>query len=686
MFCLYNKNKTIRYTRMVENGIKRESKRKVGNSVCSKNKKIKTEKNGLYIDTFIRTQNNSFKVKATEKNIEPVKEYIQHNKIFSFTLVMSNKEKEKFRFSNKKNDYHFYYYISSSDTIGERMVNENNRNKFRPLNFIKIKEITEYNDNKSFGVSLNVIFQVNEDSVNLFEKFQFAPAMNMHNIIQSDNIDKDFISYYNERIEEKVINKRKHFYVYIEFSDIGNKNNHYYSAIIELCIFNCSTTILKLYNDNYPDFLTFRCVQEYYSKLSFQQTNKNMNIKKYSPTGMLTPNFSPIPLYASRSPSPHELNLDTIGHTSSIETTGIPTLNFDPTQSEPICSMQTPAIVDPLIPSQVTFNQNEMTNPTSITSNNYLNLNSQNNLSLIDNNSMPFHGQSCLNTQSTIINNTSLNSLSCSNDTHNPGNYVQSSVNGVQLSINNIYYSENGEYVQPQIMQSPISQSPISQSPINQSPINDYPVNINFPSINLKSSNNEIVIPYITINGYRIDSSQQGQSTNPKKLILDEQSSKNLFLNISGIDIIDNQSDSSEANNYLISYFEIIQKKSKFYSSGNDISNSSSSHSSISSDREDYEGDLDENKEFDVVENACQQIKKVFEDGSKKYFVHSSPYIIGDNTTILYNSKLGRKNNLYFFVVSKGSEILFISDLVVITTYRRSTDKKNKSSGKKKQK
>jgi len=614
---------------MVENEINRESKRKVGNFICPKNKKIKTGKNDLCIDTFIRTQNNSFKVKATEKNIEPVKEYIQYNKVFSLILTTSNKEKEKFRFSNNRNDYHFYYYISSSDTIRERMVNENNKNKFKPLNSIEIKEITEYNANKSFGVSLNVIFQINENSINSSEKSQSSLEINTHNHkTQSDNTNLDFISYYNERIEEKVINKRKHFYVYVEFSNTDNKDIHYYSAIIELCIFNCSPTILNLYNNNYPDFLTFRQVQNYYSKLSSQQTN----ITKYSTTEMFTPNISPIPVYTSQ--HHNELNMDMIDHASLMKTTSISTLNIsDPSLAGSICSMSTPVIPSSIPPPHININPNEMTNTTTITPSNYINVNSQSSLSSVYNNIMPPQGPFCLNSQSTNMTGISINSSSYNNEFHNSENYVQPSVNNLQSSISgipstNIYYLENGECVQ----------SPISQSPL---PIPDFQLNMNIPA--------GIAIPNITINGHNINSSQQGQTTKPIKLILNEQSGKNLFLNISGIDIIDSQNDTSEANNYLISYFEIIQMKNKFHNNsngngndncnGNDNSSSSSSSSSSNSDREDNEDDLDENKEFDMTENACQQIKKVFEDGSKKYFVHSSPYIIGDNTTLLYNSK-----------------------------------------------
>ena len=153
-------------------------------------------------------------------------------------------------------------------------------------------------------------------------------------------------------------------------------------------------------------------------------------------------------------------------------------------------------------------------------------------------------------------------------------------------------------------------------------------------------------IEKITINNTIIYSSQNNKKAKIKEITLDELSSKCLYLDINGIDSIDKQRDNYNSNEYLISYYEIIKKTSKA------------------------------NGEDAEIEDSSSCIKQIFEFGPKEYFVHSSPYFIGDNTTILYNSKLGRNNTFYFFIITKGNEILFISELVVIKTYRRSRNKK----------
>jgi len=102
-------------------------------------------------------------------------------------------------------------------------------------------------------------------------------------------------------------------------------------------------------------------------------------------------------------------------------------------------------------------------------------------------------------------------------------------------------------------------------------------------------------------------------------------------------------------------------------------------------DDDDNEEEEEEEEEKEEKVDHISLIKHIFEGGSKENFVHSCPYIIGDNTELLYNSKRGRTNNNYFFVITKGTEILFISELIYIRTYRRSNEKTKKiKKGKKK--
>ncbi|ORY26382.1 hypothetical protein LY90DRAFT_629332 [Neocallimastix californiae] len=247
-------------------------------------------------------------------------------------------------------------------------------------------------------------------------------------------------------------------------------------------------------------------------------------------------------------------------------------------------------------------------------------------------------------------------------------------------------------------------------------------------------------ISEIGINAGKIQSSiVKSSNRKPKELTLNEQYSKNLHFEIRSINNIDrlrnqlsqshphphphllhsnnnynnhngngsgyydghidgkeegSEDSSSEGNDILISYYYITTKAEKKNSRSRGTTNEKNKKNKSKSlenedkdedKKEEDDDDDDDNEEEEEEEEEKEEkvdhislIKHIFEGGSKENFVHSCPYIIGDNTELLYNSKRGRTNNNYFFVITKGTEILFISELIYIRTYRRSNEKNEK--------
>ncbi|ORX88307.1 hypothetical protein BCR32DRAFT_263734 [Anaeromyces robustus] len=179
------------------------------------------------------------------------------------------------------------------------------------------------------------------------------------------------------------------------------------------------------------------------------------------------------------------------------------------------------------------------------------------------------------------------------------------------------------------------------------------------PSFEAKNIPVNFNISYIEINRTKIFRSNKEQEQKPKELTMQEKDCKNLFFKIESIDSIDDQR-YLNLNNILISCYEVTRNVEGKKKDDND-------HNSE-----------DGNETVDEMINFSKQIIKVFEEGSKGKFVEASPYIVGDYTTLLFNSKLGRNNTLYFFVISIDKEVLFVSELISIKTYRRSNNKKKK--------
>ncbi|KAG4103329.1 hypothetical protein H8356DRAFT_1072830 [Neocallimastix lanati (nom. inval.)] len=222
-------------------------------------------------------------------------------------------------------------------------------------------------------------------------------------------------------------------------------------------------------------------------------------------------------------------------------------------------------------------------------------------------------------------------------------------------------------------------------------------------------TSHSIIISDIMVNKTKILSihEKSKRKTKLKELILNEQNCRNLYFEIGNIEAIDKLRDSNssgicndnsnsyngsysemishdysyqknalsqinDGNDIIISYYEVVtrikNKKSRVANKRKKVKQEDDEEGEEEEDNDDE--DEDEENKYDEIENQGL-IKQIFEEGPKQKFVHSSPYIIGDSTEILYNSKLGRKNNYYFFIITKGHGILFISEPIMIITNRR---------------
>ncbi|ORX47130.1 hypothetical protein BCR36DRAFT_455126 [Piromyces finnis] len=494
--------------------------------------------------------------------------------------------------------------------------------------------------------------------------------------LNEDN--SDFFNYYQE-IKIKNDSNRKKIYIFVEFHDIEHENT-YSSAIMELVLYNGSQTHQELYDKKYPEFLNSYNVQDYY----YNNLSDKDKIISQSSTPLLNMNNTKNILLSS---PPHETTAEVLSQNTIMQSPIIPDININPSLSNPehLPCIESEVHKDNNIPGYILngFSVITNTNANTITSNNTIMLNfdkCKNNtpvvmhqVSTAVNNSgmqisiLPsqFLPSPTLDTPSfdTHINkNTSLLVTSLPSPQNNTFSDQVYKFNPMIGGGNSLMNSNSIVNTFPKQFSTDLSSIKFYEFVIHLT-MNCSTSNTIIPStINLYNNYNCQYQSNINISYVQSLKTETPKRKKAREVILDEQSSKNFLLEINCINEIDKYREYFSSNGLLISYYSIMKKsmgKIKDSEVNNEDSNSSSN----------------ESKTY----NSENRIKRVFETGSKANFIHSSPYIIGDSTTLLYNSKLGRNNTYYFFVISNDDKILFISELVTIKTYRRSKNEKNKT-------
>jgi len=649
----------------------------------NKKKKLSNVDKKRGVEYYIKTLTSLFKLIATEKNLNPVKEYVLCNKSLELIISIDGKM-DKGILSMDTNDYKFYYCLKLDDRIKKREVTPDIRGEFKPLNCVEIERIyweSKNNQQKCNNLHLKFKFLDKDDSADFVTSniFNFPSDPDFVN-------NTDFLEYYKECQSTTDIDKKKyHFYIFVEYTDSERKKHS--TAIVELNLYNRSDSEVfqTLYDKQFPESINSNAILDYYlnSKNDSSETIENKDdlflcdksAVVQSPGELLNFDSNDVPyphdnvdlseflissndtliegnqtnlssfstlmgtsaesVMTSSMASQYSSSTDLLIGTSMTmnDITSIPTPPlmsydsslFNPNPLYPDSSMY------PLAPGMVPYDLTPGESPINNITTNPFAPDITTSVTPIPSVTTvtPIPSVSSITTVPSITTITpvpSINPISSIPSMHVNGYHLNNST--TIINNTNFIYNAQPPIQSPQSISSPNLKTPV-----------------NLPKIDISS---------ITINDTVIQSSKISHGGNPKELVLDEQSSKSLFLVINSINSIDVHRDHPSSNEIFISYYYITIKNGKKFSENNANSN-------------------DEGETTDSVD----RIKRVFEEGSKGNFVHSSPYIIGECTTILYNSKLGRNNTFYFFVISRGTEILFISELVNIKTYRRSQKKKN---------
>ncbi|ORX43827.1 hypothetical protein BCR36DRAFT_460077 [Piromyces finnis] len=715
-----------------ENTINNEKKRKLKNQcakststgkkqITKKRKINNSESKKKYFSFYLKTLSSFFRLLATEKSIEPVKDYVFYNQEIEILINNENK-REKFTFSLNEEDYRIYYCIRTDDRIKEREVNDIIRKEFKKLHCVKIESIDKVNNVRYADGKKNNNFE------NVKLSFKFLPLSQVmplnsttmyYRSINSNlvNDNSDFLNYYQDvQMKSNSNRKKKYFYIFVEFQGTKHEDT-YSSAIIELVLYKGSQTYQGLYNKKYPEFLNSFIVQDYY----YNDSSDKNELKSQTSSPLLTTNNIKKALLPS---SPKEITIENLFHCDQntiVQSPVVSDLNINSslqnleslpyTKSDvPINNNQVNFISNDFSPSNTNnaaaantmmLNYGEYKNNTPIVMSQASTVvnnsgvlipikNHSNMPSILQNQFLPSPTLDTTTSLDTRINtmNTNISMLLTSlpspqNNTFSDQVYkFNPTISGGLLDSNpivNTYSQQLQNNLSPICFPESAIYSTIDRSThatINlynnyncqyQSNNNIYPPYVQSPKsvTEEKKTIPKINISSITINECTISSSRNTEKKKVQELILDEQSSKNLFLEINCINEIDKHREYFSSNGLLLSYYSIIKKGM-----------------GKTRDNDEIDDDTNSSNESETF-NSEDRIKRVFEAGSKANFIHSSPYIIGDNTTLLYNSKLGRNNTYYFFVISNGDKVLFISELVTIKTYRRSKSEKNKTTKKK---
>ncbi|OUM67285.1 hypothetical protein PIROE2DRAFT_58891 [Piromyces sp. E2] len=496
-------------------------KRKLDNVSSTLSQKSRKKKTNNKVDEkkqfeyYIKTLNKPFKLIATDKCIEPVKDYVPYNKSINFIIHSDN-----FSFSSDKNDYQFYYCIKSDNRIKKREVNSSIRKDFKQLHFVELEEICINSENSESSNNK----KKDKKSINTVDlKFKFLDKISPSNVQNDPCIEnKDFLDYYREcQSNNKELNKC-YFYIFVEFSDTEHKNKNC-SAIVELFLYCGSDEHQKLYSNKCPEFIRYKNVHDYYNGY-----NKNE-------------------LYSNPSPviSDPLLYNNTFEDNTFVEDNIFPLGNFQnslptiPTTSQNLTSSNS-VYPSPKL-SQVS-NINMYSIPRSMPNSPEIN---SNNL-MMDVNIMNSVNPNDIPTYTTEANNINTNSeyyTKFLNFNFNSNNESPANDDDFTKYIN-INLCNESPANDENVYSPPYIKSPQSISDCSDKTLQDDTISIDIPSIQ--------------INGTIVQSSRNiNEEKSLKEIILDEQKSKNLSLEINSIENIDKHMGNFNSNAFLISYYKI---------------------------------------------------------------------------------------------------------------------------------